>query len=154
MGGRFPAFMGYSQDVAARVFNQVGLYRLGVSSHPAPIPPRPDGMTASEWLTIWHLKQAAKARSALLQDIAAWQQSDREVRAAGTLGNRPLIVLSSQNRKLAPEYRDVWTELQTHSAALSLRGKQVTVNQNGGDLIYDAPHTIVAAVRQIISDLQ
>jgi pimeloyl-ACP methyl ester carboxylesterase len=149
---RLPGFVGHSQDAMAQVFNQIGLYRLG-PNRPAPAPP-PQGMTSSEWNTIWHLTQSSKARSALLQDIASWVQSAAEARTAGSLGDRPLIVLSAENTAVSSENRSVWVELQTDLARLSARGKHVVVNQSNGELIYQAPGEVVEAARQVIGDVR
>ena len=81
---RLPAFVGRSQDVEAQVLNQTGLFRLGLKKRPAPQPP-PQGITSPEWETIWHLTQSSKARSALLQDIAAGD------RAPSRPGRRELL---------------------------------------------------------------
>ena len=153
-GARFPEFVGHSQDVAAQVFNQIGLYRFASTRHPAPAPSAPKEMTTSEWNTIWHLTQAAKARSALLQDIASWQQSRTQALSAGSLGGRPLIVLSSENTAVATQYRAVWMELQADLARLSERGKQVVVRQSNGDLTYQAPDAVVEAVRQVVGEVR
>ena len=80
-----PAFAGHAQDEMAQVLNQFGFFRLGLPNAPAPAP-APEGMTASQWNTVWRLTRSAKARSALLQEIASWQASTEEARAAGNLG--------------------------------------------------------------------
>jgi pimeloyl-ACP methyl ester carboxylesterase len=149
---RFPGLVGHSQDAMAQVFNQLGLYRLG-PNRPAPAPP-PKGMTSSEWNTIWHLTQSSKARSALIQDIASWAQSTAEARTAGSLGDRPLIVLSAKNTAVASEYHSVWMELQTDLARLSARGRQVILNESNGELIYQAPDAVVEAARQVLGDVR
>ena len=149
---RLPGFVFHSQDAMAQVFNQIGFYRLA-PNRPAPAPP-PKGMTSSEWNTIWRLTQSSKARSALMQDIASWVQSTAEARAAGSLGDRPLIVLSAENTAVASEYHNVWMELQTDLARLSARGKHVVVNESNGELIYQAPDAVVEAVRQVVSDVR
>jgi pimeloyl-ACP methyl ester carboxylesterase len=150
---RLPGFVGHSQDAMAQVFNQIGLYRLGLKNRPAPAPP-PRGMTSSEWNTIWRLTQSSKARSALMQDIASWAQSTAQARTAGSLGDRPLIALSAENTAVASEYRSVWMELQTDLARLSTRGKHVVVNQSNGELIYQAPDAVVEAARHVVSDVR
>jgi len=150
-GGRYervPKFVGHSQDLSAQIFNQIGFFRLAPSL-PAPTPP-PRGMTASEWTTIWHLTQAPKARSALLQEVGALAQSTAEVRAAGTLGDRPLVGISSETTFVP---HSVWAELQVELSRLSPRGRLVEVKQATGDLIYQAPGTIVDAVRQVLREL-
>ena len=136
----------------AQLFNQVGFYRLGLPNRPAAAP-LPEGITSSEWNTIWRLTRSAKARSALLQEIAAWERSTAQARTAGSLGDRPLIVLSGENTALPSEYRNVWTELQADLAGLSARGKLVTLPGSGDDLIYRAPQAIAEATRQIVGDI-
>jgi pimeloyl-ACP methyl ester carboxylesterase len=149
---RLPGFVGHSQDAMAQAFNQIGLYRL-VPNRPPPAPP-PKGITSSEWNTIWRLTQSSKARSALMQDIAAWAQSAAEARTAGSLGDRPLIVLSAENPVVASANRGVWVELQTDLARLSAQGRQVIVKDSNGELIYEAPGAVVEAVRQVIADVR
>jgi pimeloyl-ACP methyl ester carboxylesterase len=151
--GLLPEFVFHSQDEMAQLFNQVGFYRLGLSNRPAPAP-LPEGITSSEWNTIWRLSRSAKARSALLQEIAAWERSTAEARTAGSLGDRPLIVLSGENTALPSEYRNVWMELQADLARLSSRGKLVTLPESGDDLIYGSPHAIAEATRQIVADIR
>ena len=131
---RLPAFVGHSQDAMAQLFNQIGLYRLGSTNRPAPPPPKE--INASEWNTIWRMTRASKARSALLQDIASWAQSSAQARAAGSLGDRPLFVVSSENTMVASENRSVWIELQTDLVRLSARGKQIVVDESSSELIY------------------
>jgi pimeloyl-ACP methyl ester carboxylesterase len=148
----FPAFVGHSEDEMAQLFNQVGLYRLGLPNGPAPAAV-PEGMTPSEWNTIWHLTQSSRARSALIQETASWQRSADEAGTAGSLGDRPLIVVSGQNA-VASEHQSVWMELQTELARLSTRGKLVTVGEGREDLIYRAPGTVIDATRQVVDDVR
>ena len=75
--GRFaqlPRFVFYSEDASARLFNLIGFSRF-LAKNTAP-PAAPKGMTSDEWATIWRLSDAPKARTALIQDIAAWPQSE------------------------------------------------------------------------------
>jgi pimeloyl-ACP methyl ester carboxylesterase len=142
-GGRrmhFPALVGHSQDVMARAFNRLGLYRLGGSRRePEPAPP---GITPAEWDTIWHLAHGSKAKSALMQDIASWEVSANEARASGSLGERPLVVVSSGNTE--------WMELQIDLVRLSKRGKQAVVGESRDDLMYHAPAAVIEAARQVL----
>lgn len=148
---RLPRFVGHSQDLMAQFFNQAGLYRLGAPNRAAPAPPK--GITPAEWETIWHLTRSSKARSALIQDIAAWPRSVAEARRAGSLGDRPLVVLSSE-KTMGPETGDLWMELQADLTRLSTRGKQVIIRGVSGDLIYQAPDAITQATRQVLASVR
>ncbi len=148
---RFPRFVGQSQDAVAQASNQLGLYRLGAKNRPAPATPQ--GIADLEWNTIWRLTEAAKARTALVQDIASWPQSTAEARAAGTLGDRPLIVIDD-DQVVAPEFAGVWAELQGDLARLSSRGRHVALDAHGGDPVYEAPGSIADAVRQVLGEVR
>jgi hypothetical protein len=149
-GARIPAFVFHTQDTEAQLFNQIGLFRLGSGNRPAPAPP--EGLTGAEWSTLWHLTQSSQARSALLQNIAAWRQSANQAKAAGTLGDRPLSVITSEVAPVAPRHRDVWMELQRDLVRLSSRGKLVTVREGGSDLLYGDPGAVIEATRQMIRE--
>jgi hypothetical protein len=146
-----PAFLGHSQDGMAQLLNEVGLYRFGLPTGPAPAPP-PEGMTSAEWNTVWHLTHSSKALSALMQEIGARQLTRDEAGAAGTLGDRPVVVLGGKN--FLPSGRNsVWEELQNDLARLSTRGKLVMVDKGGDDLIYRAPGAIIEAIREVLGEV-
>jgi hypothetical protein len=138
------------QDVVSRVMNGAGLLRLGLAKRAAPAPV-PVGMTDAEWNTVWELTMSAKARAALLQDIAAFDSSADEARAAGSLGDRPLVVISAEN---SSPRRPVWMDLQPELSRLSSRGKLTTVAESDTDLIYRAPDAVVDAVRQVVGEIR
>jgi pimeloyl-ACP methyl ester carboxylesterase len=148
---RVPQLIYHSQDAAAQLFNWVGLYRLGPVP-PAPAPPK--GLTAAEWNTIWFLAHSSKALSALMQDIASWRLSSAEARAAGSLGGRPVLVLSAGNIAAPPEFLEAWTNAQSDLARLSTRGRQIVVGGGPSDLLHDAPAAIVEAVRQVVAEVR
>ena len=110
-------------------------------------------MTPAEWNTVWRLKQSSRARSALMQEIGAWQMSRDEAGAAGSLGDRPLAVLTGEN--FLPSGRQtVWIGFQTALAQLSTRGKLVRIDESHEDLIYRAPEAIITATRQVVEDVR
>jgi pimeloyl-ACP methyl ester carboxylesterase len=148
---RIPQLVYHSQDALAQFFNWVGVYRLH-PVQPAPAPPK--RLTAAEWNTIWFLTHSSKAISALMQDIASWKLSSAEAREAGSLGSRPLLVLSAQNLAAAPEFLEAWTNAQNDLAQLSTRGKQITIGEGASDLLYDAPDAIVEAARQVVAEVR
>ena len=136
---RLPGFVGHSQDLMAQLFHFTGFYRLGITDSAPPAPP--PGIAAPEWSTIWRLTRSSKARAALMQDIGAWPLSAAEARAAGPLGGRPLVVISAPG-----------DPLQADLVRLSTRAKQILVDGGSGDLIYQAPEIIVAAIRQVVAE--
>jgi pimeloyl-ACP methyl ester carboxylesterase len=146
-----PQWVYHSQDAMAQLFNSAGLYRLGPVP-PAPAPPK--GLTAAEWNTIWFLTHSSKAISALMQDIASWRLSSAEARAAGSLGGRPLLVLSAGSIAAPLEFLETWTKAQSDLARLSTQGRLIEVGEGAGDLLYDAPDAIVEAVRQVVSEVR
>jgi pimeloyl-ACP methyl ester carboxylesterase len=148
---RAPQLIYHSQDTLAQLFNMVGFYRLGPVP-PAPAPPK--GLTAAEWNTIWFLTHSSKAISALMQDIASWRLTSAEVRAAGSLGGRPLLVLSAGKIAAPLEFLEAWTIAQSDLARLSTRGRQIAVGGGASDLLYDAPDAIVEAVRQVVGEVR
>ncbi|MGC2449542.1 MAG: alpha/beta hydrolase [Candidatus Sulfotelmatobacter sp.] len=98
-----------------------------------------------------------KARASELQEI---QTSAEEARAAGTCGNKPLIVLTGVQQDdalknaLGPEdfarFQRVWVEtLQPRLAQLSTRGKQIVLSNAGHDIPTEDSAAVVSAVREI-----
>jgi pimeloyl-ACP methyl ester carboxylesterase len=148
---RIPQLVYHSQDAMAQLFNSVGLYRLGPLP---PAPAAPKGLTAAEWNTIWFLSHSSKAISALMQDIASWRLSSAEARAAGSLGARPVLVLTAGNIPAPPEFLVAWTNAQSDLARLSTRGRQIAVGGGASDLLHDAPDAIVEAVRQVVAEVR
>ena len=92
--------------------------------------------------------------SALMQDIASWRLSSVEAQAAGSLGDRPLLVLSGENLAARPEFLAAWTDAQSDLARRSTRGRRIEVGKGASDLLYDAPDAIVEAVRQVIAEVR
>lgn len=85
---------------------------------------------------------------------------DNAVRNAGSLGDRPLIVLTAGRywsppgfEKEAAEYHETWVhELQSSLARLSTHGRQVVVDADHG--MAEAPEAIVTAVRQVVDEVR
>jgi pimeloyl-ACP methyl ester carboxylesterase len=89
---------------------------------------------------------------------------DNAARAAGDLGDRPLIVLTA-GRFLPPHdpvaaqeetaFHDVWVhQLQAGLARLSTRGKQVIVENSGHGIVFQAPDAVVNAVQEVVTQTQ
>jgi len=85
---------------------------------------------------------------------------DNAVRNAGSLGNRPLLVLTAGRywappgfEKEAAEYHEIQVhQLQANLARLSTRGRQVIVDAGHG--MEESPDSIVTAVRQVVDEVR
>ena len=81
-------------------------------------------------------------------------------RNAGSLGDRPLVVLSAGRfwappgfEKQAAEYHEVWVhQLQASLVRLSTRGRQVVVDADHG--MGQSPESIVIAVRDVVEEVR
>lgn len=81
-------------------------------------------------------------------------------RNAGSLGDRPLVVLTAGRywapdgfEKEAAEYHDIWVhQLQASLVRLSTHGRQVVVDADHG--MTQSPDSIVTAVRQVVDEVR
>jgi pimeloyl-ACP methyl ester carboxylesterase len=89
-------------------------------------------------------------------------ESASEVRAAGNLGDKPLIVLTAGKnvdasqlpaevpKKEMDDFHAIWmNELQVKEAHLSTRGKQVIVPDSDHMIPFERPDAIVEALREV-----
>lgn len=101
--------------------------------------------------------QYLKARASELKEI---QTSAEQARVSGTLGDKPLVVLTAVQQDealrsaLSPEdftrFQQLWVRtLQPRLLQLSTRGKQVIMSDVGHNIPTQRPEAIVDAVRQI-----
>jgi pimeloyl-ACP methyl ester carboxylesterase len=99
------------------------------------------------------------ARASELKEI---RTSAEQARASGTLGNKPLVVLTGTQQDealrgaLSPadftRFQELWVgTLQPRLAKLSNRGKQVILPDVGHDIPTQRPEAIVDAVHQILA---
>jgi pimeloyl-ACP methyl ester carboxylesterase len=80
-------------------------------------------------------------------------------RNAGSLGDRPLVVLTAGRywapdgfEKEAAEYHEIWVhQLQASLVRLSTRGRQIVVDAGHG--MEESPDSIVTAVRQVVDEV-
>jgi pimeloyl-ACP methyl ester carboxylesterase len=99
-----------------------------------------------------------QARTSELENI---QESAREARAAGWLGDKPLVVLTAgkdedpilaggMNARDLEEFNRIWVDdLQMRLTRLSTRGMRVIVADSGHDIPSEDPNAIVRAVREV-----
>jgi len=85
---------------------------------------------------------------------------DNAVRKAGSLGDRPLVVLTAGGywapegfEKEAAEYHEIQVhQLQAGLARLSTRGRQIVVDAGHG--MDESPDSIITAVRQVVDEVR
>jgi pimeloyl-ACP methyl ester carboxylesterase len=101
-----------------------------------------------------------KALSASASEFEHIEQSVAQVRSAGNLGDRPLIVLTagksqedpSLPKKIQDEQQNLWTNvLQVAEAHLSTRGKQIVLPDSRHMIPFEHPEAIVAAIHEVWS---
>jgi pimeloyl-ACP methyl ester carboxylesterase len=140
----------------------LGVVRAVMPSGPPPSSPLP-GFTPGETDYLSRLSRRPTAFVASGREGCAEEASLNEVRAAGTLGDRPLIVLTagrafdapdSASRADAAAYQQRWIhELQPSLARLSTRGRQVVVDESSHGIQFDAPTVVVDAIREVVETL-
>lgn len=98
-----------------------------------------------------------KALRAAASEIESLDESGAQARAAGTLGDRPLVVIASGRdaglpRTEAAEYRRVWVEeLQPALSRLSTRGRLIVLDSSGHLIPFEEPNVVVETVREVVT---
>lgn len=97
----------------------------------------------------------AVLRSAFLRARAGEAESLRvsaeQARAAGLMGDTPLLVLTA-GKSPDPEYHRVWVDdLQPRLSALSRRGRRVMVPDSSHDIVAERRDAVVDAVRDLVA---
>jgi pimeloyl-ACP methyl ester carboxylesterase len=138
---------------------RVGLLRLMLGSYGSMRDP-PQGMSTDDARYFYFLSDLPKSFVASGNEACNWEASANEARAAGNLGDRPLIVLTGGKEfvpddpaaaKEALAFHEVWVhELQPQLARLSTRGKQVIVKDSGHSI---APDAVIGAITEVIEEL-
>jgi pimeloyl-ACP methyl ester carboxylesterase len=70
--------------------------------------------------------------------------------APGSLGERPLVVLSAGRSAQDAAWREGWTAAQTRLAALSRRGVHLVAEANGHSLALENPKLVAAAIEAVV----
>jgi hypothetical protein len=89
------------------------------------------------------------------------EENEHEVRASGTFGDKPLLVLTAGLPQPAPPrfaseiatYQEVWKhEMQPQLARLSSRGRQVILEEATHAMPFEMPDIVVNAIREVIDE--
>ncbi len=89
-----------------------------------------------------------------------WEASAAQVRASGSLGDMPLIVVTRGTHPdpselglphdVAVQGEEVWQELQQDLAKLSTNSTHIIAEESGHFIHKDQPDVVVAAIRQVV----
>ena len=135
-----------AQALLYRVARSVGLVRLvGASLWGGPAMPRE---MRTEGMLLTTSRRAVDAQTAEGLERAA---DDAELQAAPSLGDRPLIVLASEQNMTATPY---WAEAQRRLAALSTNGRLIVPAGSVHSIHWEQPTLVIDAVRQVIEDVR
>jgi pimeloyl-ACP methyl ester carboxylesterase len=131
----------------------VALRRFGITRALGPwllaagAPPEISGLPAEYFL----FQGAPDAAEANISEIRSYAESDTQVRAgAGTLGNKPLVVLMRGKPSTDAAFWSAWQASQQTMAGLSTRAHLVVAERSGHVVQLEQPELVVSSVRQTI----
>jgi pimeloyl-ACP methyl ester carboxylesterase len=109
-----------------------------------------------------YLQLQPKFIDAAVSETLAFSESANQVRAAGNLGDHPLVVLTAGKNpdpKVLPkdfpikdftDFHEIWVnELQVRESRLSTRGKRIMVPDSTHMIPFERPDTITAAIKEV-----
>ena len=109
-----------------------------------------------------YLQLQTKFIDAAFSELKSFKESAEEVRQAGNLGDRPLVVLTAGKELGAKdlpkgvsveemrEFRKTWVnDLQVRQARLSTRGKQIVVADSTHMIPVERPDTVVNGIHEV-----
>jgi hypothetical protein len=122
----------------------------------------PPNLPKSFLREVKYLQLQSKFVEATASEIQNFSSSANEVRAAGNLGERPLVVLTAGKEEDAKDlpkgldkrdlddFRKIWmNDLQVREARLSTHGKQVIVPDSTHMIPFFRPDSVIAAIREV-----
>jgi pimeloyl-ACP methyl ester carboxylesterase len=95
--------------------------------------------------------------AAVLAEVAAQRENSAQVRALGSLGDLPLMVLSHDPEKvkfpgnLTEPVNRAWGEMQEELAHLSTNGVHLVVKGSSHDIPIDKPEAIADSIRGVVA---
>ncbi len=131
---------------AYKVARGLGLMRLiGANVVGAPT------LSAETRSAIAMVAYAPRSQDAGTAEAIAREASDAQLAAAPSLGDRPLIVLASEQNMTADAN---WPEAQRLMAALSTQGKLIVPAGSGHYIHWDHPAVVIEAVAQVVGQVR
>src|SRR5262249_24706821 len=112
-----------------------------------------------------YLQMQTKFVDATASEIGSFDTSANEMKAAGNLGDRPLVVLTAGQmcdskahppgieKKDLEELQTLWiNDLQVQEMHLSTKGKRQIVEDSTHMIPFERPDTVIAAIRAVADD--
>ncbi len=155
LGRTLPRYLWWPLHLTGRAALRIGLVRL--TTRAVALSEDPAKRTHEQIVAA--LQQQPKAVANLID--ATVPESYAQARAAGGVGDRPLIVLTrgrtpspsgdaEMDRQFAA-YEQVWMhEIQPQLARLSTRGRQVIVEKSGHRIPKEAPGIVIDAIGEVV----
>jgi pimeloyl-ACP methyl ester carboxylesterase len=142
---------GFQEMMAAQenlkgLLRRVGLVRLfGASFWSTP------GMPEKISTEMALLSTTQQSRDTVIAEAQGRAVDDAQLKAAPSLGDRPLIVLAAeQNMKALPE----WPEAQKRQAALSTKGVLIVAKGSGHYIQLEQPGLVIDALQQVVTQVR
>lgn len=164
-----PAMLAMMKSYQASLKKQVMLapllIRFGVARFQQRSEPQSPGVSKEFGEEMVYLQLQPKFVKAAAEEMSLFSpDSAAQVRAAGNLGDKPLIVLTAGKnvdasqlpadipKKEMDDFHAIWmNELQVKEAHLSTRGKQIIVPDSDHMIPFERPDAIVDALREVCS---
>jgi pimeloyl-ACP methyl ester carboxylesterase len=139
------------------------VYRTGLArlfTDPLDMQALPKGFSPQDWIAAHAFSERRLAETAK----ESMAQCAEEAMAAGSFGDRPLIVLTAalpsrvgtspvEERRLLAE-QSIWVDIQSNLARLSTKGRQVVVHDARHTIHYDRPDVVIRAVREVVEEVR
>jgi pimeloyl-ACP methyl ester carboxylesterase len=161
---------------ALPLFERLGVIRVIMSNAPVYVPPQFSSEQSAATRAM-HNQRVKGFETEATQGCAATQggvihpdsgsgdpEVDQAARGAGSLGDRPLIVLTAGKywtpddpvaAKQIAAFHEVWVnQLQYTLSRLSTSGKQIIVANSGHGIPEEAPESVVAAVQEVVMEVR
>jgi pimeloyl-ACP methyl ester carboxylesterase len=90
-----------------------------------------------------------RLRESIAETLSIWDESAAQVRASGSLGNLPLIVISEDPAKNTPAFLSVFEAGQEQLASLSSNSVRMTAIGSGHQIQRERPDVVVQAIKNV-----
>jgi pimeloyl-ACP methyl ester carboxylesterase len=88
-------------------------------------------------------------RESIAETLTTWDESAAQVRASGSLGNLPLIVISEDPAKNTPAFLSVFESGQEQLAGLSSNSVRMTAIGSGHQIQRERPDLVIQAIKNV-----